>query len=113
MRKTLTLLLTICLAGGVSATAGVGTAQAQVQLRTLPATAKLAKVGDPQMLPYVELNGTVARLAPGGVIYDENNRSITHNMLPSGAVVGYTTDMNGDVARIYILTPQERAQLKK
>jgi hypothetical protein len=112
MRKTLTLLLTIGLAGWISA-AGVGTAQAQVQLRTLPPATRLAKVGDPQMLPYVQLNGVVARMTPGAVIYDENNRSITQNMLPSGAIVGFTTDSSGDIARIYILTPQERTQVKK
>jgi hypothetical protein len=113
MRKTLTLLLTIGLVGGMAVAAGVGTAHAQVQLRTLPPTTKLAKVGSPQVLPYVQLNGAVVRLAPGGVIYDENNRSITQNMLPSGVIVGYITDNSGDIARIYILTPQERAQLKQ
>lgn len=82
------------------------------QLRTLPAAAKRATVGDtPHVLPYVELGGKVVRLAPGGVIYDQNNRTIVHGALPAGATVAFTTDMRGDIARIYILTPQEQARL--
>jgi len=82
------------------------------QVRTLPAAAKRATVGDrPHVLPYVELGGKVARLAPGGVIYDQSNRTVVHGALPAGADVAFTTDMRGDIARIYILTPQEQAQL--
>ena len=83
------------------------------QLRTLPANAKRTTVGQPQVLPYVELGGKVVRLAPGGVIYDQNNRTIVHGALPADADVVFTTDMHGDVARIYILTPQEQAQLNQ
>lgn len=86
--------------------AGTGYAQ----LRTLPANAKRTTVGQPQVLPYVVLGGKVVRLAPGGVIYDQNNRSIVHGALPADADVAFTTDMHGDVSRIYILTPQEQAQ---
>ena len=87
------------------------TASAYAQLRTLPAAAKRATVGQPQQLPYVDLGGKVVRLAPGGVIYDQNNRSIVHGALPPGADVAYTIDMRGDIARIYILTPHEQTQL--
>jgi len=52
------------------------------QLRTLPANAKRATVGQPQALPNVELDGKILRLAPGGVIYDQNNRTIVHSALP-------------------------------
>ena len=88
--------------------AGTGYAQ----LRTLPANAKRVTTGaQPYALPYVELGGKVVRLAPGGVIYDQNNRSIVHGALPAGADVAFTTDMRGDIARIYLLTPQEQSQL--
>jgi hypothetical protein len=83
------------------------------QLRTVPANAKRATVGEPHALPYVELNGKVVKLAPGGVIYDQNNRTIVHGALPPGADVAVTPAMNGDVARIYILTPLEQAQFNK
>ena len=84
---------------------------AYAQVRTLPPAAKRATIGQQQyVLPYIDFGGTRVKLAPGGVIYDQNNRTIVHNALPPGASVVYTTDMNGDIARIYILTPQEQAQ---
>ena len=84
---------------------------AHAQFRTLPANAKRAIVGQQQYpLPYVNLGGVVAKLAPGGVIYDQNNRSIVHNALPPGADVAFVIDANGDIRRIYILTPQEQAR---
>ena len=103
MRNLLPLLMVASLL-----LAGTGYAQ----LRTLPANAKRTTTGtQPYALPYVELGGKVVRLAPGGVIYDQNNRSIVHGALPAGAEVAFTTDMRGDIARIYILTPQEQSQL--
>ena len=104
MRKLLLLLILIALTW-----AGPGYAQ----FRTLPANAKRATVGQPQVLPFVELNRKIVRLAPGGVIYDQNNRTIVHNALPPGADVAVTPDLNGDIARIYILTPSEQAQLDR
>ena len=83
------------------------------QLRTIPPNAKRATVGQPQVLPMVELNGKIVRLAPGGVIYDENNRTIVHSALPAGVDVAATPAIGGDIARIYILTPFERAQFDK
>ena len=89
--------------------AGTGYAQ----LRTIPANAKRATVGQPQALPYVDLGGKVVRLAPGGVIYDQHNRTIVHGALPPGTDVVFTTDMHGDIGRIYILTPAEQTQLNQ
>ena len=102
MRKLLTIsIAAVLMAAGL----------AQAQLRTLPANAKRTTVGQQQYpLPFINLGGTKLKLAPGGVIYNEHNRTIVHSALPPGAEVGYTLDMNGDVGRIYILTPLERAQ---
>ena len=86
---------------------------AQAQLRTLPVSAKRATVGQQAPLPFVNLSGHRMKLAPGGVIYDINNRSILHQALPPGEDVAFTVDLNGDVARVYILTPQEQAQFDK
>ena len=103
MRRLLLLL-------AVASLLPAGTAHAQ--LRTLPANAKRAIVGQQQYsLPYVDLGGRPVRLAPGGVIYDQNNRTLVHGALPPGADVVFTTDMRGEIARIYILTPREQAQL--
>ena len=100
-RLLATLMATLLLSAGV----------VSAQLRAIPANAKRATVGQQQYaLPYIDLNGARVKLAPGGVIYDQNNRTLVHGALPPGAAVGYTIDMNGDVGRIYILTPQEQAQ---
>jgi len=104
MRKLIQVLIVASL---------VFTATANAQLRTIPANAKRATVGQPQVLPNVDLGGKIDKIAPGGVIYDQNNRTIVHGALPPGASVAVTRDMNGDIARIYILTPLEQAQFKE
>ena len=86
---------------------------AHAQFRTIPPDAKRATVGQQQYpLPYIDLGGTAVRLAPGGVIYDQNNRSIVHGALPPGSDVAVVRDMNGDIGRMYILTPHEQANFR-
>lgn len=97
-------LLMLTVAGSIVATSALA------QLRTLPQNAKFARTGDAQPLPFVKLNGKIVKLAPGGVIYNENNRSIVHSALPPGARVAFTLDLSGDIGRIYILTAQEQAK---
>ena len=83
---------------------------AYAQMRAIPPNAKRATVGQEQYpLPYINIGGTRLKLAPGGVIYDQHNRTIVHSALPPGADVAVVPDMNGDVGRIYILTPQEQS----
>jgi hypothetical protein len=102
LRKLLPCLLTVLM---------VAAGSAYAQLRALPANAKRATIGqDRYPLPYINIGGTRLKLAPGGVIYDQNNRTIVHGALPPGADVAVVPDMNGDIGRIYILTPQEQAQ---
>ena len=105
LRKLLTMSLTVTLLA-----AGV----AHAQFRTLPPASKRVTVGQQKYpLPYVNFGDKPFKLAPGGVIYDQNNRFILHEALPPGADVIYTVDTNGDIARIYVLTPQEQALLPK
>ncbi len=86
---------------------------AQVQ-RLLPANGKLGQlVGQQRPLPLIEINKEVLRLAPGGVIMDQSNRSIVHGHLPAYADVLYVLDPRGDVSRIIILTPEELARLEQ
>jgi len=59
----------------------------------------------------VQLGNETLRLAPGGLIIDANNRSVTHSQLPVGADVLYRVDRNGEILRIIVLTPQEQARL--
>ena len=94
----------------LTATVLLQAAFAHAQFRILPANAKRATIGQQQfVLPYVNIGGAAVKLAPGGVIYDQDNRFILHEALPPGADVVYSLDINGDIGRIYILTPQEQA----
>jgi hypothetical protein len=79
--------------------------------RQLPVNAQRAETGDNQPLPVVVLNNEAYRLAPGGIIIDANNRTITHNRLPQGADVLYTQNAAGEITRIVILRPEEQARL--
>jgi len=80
------------------------------QLRTLPANGKRAELTAYQN-PFVVLGGETRRMAPGAVIFDTNNRTITPGFLPAKADVVYTIDQTGTVMRIYLLTPQESQRL--
>jgi len=63
--------------------------------------------------PYVTIEDRQFRLAPGSVIYDQNNRKILPNYLPSKATVLYNIDNNGDLHKMWLLTPEETANLKR
>jgi hypothetical protein len=86
---------------------------AQVQ-RQLPTNGKLGElVGQQHQHPVVQIDRKLLRLAPGGVIVDQNNRFILQVYLPARADVLYVVDSQGEVSRIVILTPQELAQLQR
>jgi len=79
--------------------------------RALPADAKRGTTGARQMLPMVQIGNEVLRLAPGGIIVNSNNLTITQGQLLPGSEVLYQLDRNGEVLRIVILTPDEQARL--
>ena len=82
--------------------------------RQLPTNGKLGElVGQNQPFPLLQINDKVVRLAPGGRIYDQNNRTILHTFLPERAYVLFVEDMNGDVSRIYVLRPDELEQIQR
>ena len=82
--------------------------------RLLPANAKHgALTGERQPYPLVEINNKVLRMAPGGVIVDQNNRFILHGALPDSADLLYVLDPRGDVSRIVILTAEEEARIEQ
>jgi len=86
---------------------------AQLQ-RLLPANGKLGELsGQQHSYPLVQINKEVLRLAPGALIYDQNNRTILHNYLPDYAVVLYVRDSRGEVSRIIILRPEELTRLEQ
>ena len=88
------------------------TGHAQLQ-RLLPANGKLGQAYGQQQYPMVRIDRKVLRLAPGGVIVDENNRFIVHGALPAQAAVLYVIDNGGEISRIVILTPEELARLQQ
>ncbi len=79
--------------------------------RALPADAKRATTGERQMFPMVQIGKENLRLAPGGIIVNSNNLTITQGQLLPGSEVLYQLDRNGEVLRIVILTPEEQARL--
>jgi hypothetical protein len=81
-------------------------AVAQVS-RLLPGDSVLGKTGAPQALPVVNIDNKLSRLAPGGVIYDQQNRFLVHGQLPTNAIVLYSRNQAGDIQRMYILTDAE------
>jgi hypothetical protein len=90
------------------------TGHAQI-FRQLPANGQLGQLSGGQQQPYplVTINDQVARLAPGGRIYDQSNRLIVHGSLPPSAAILFLQDMNGDVSRIYILRDDELEQIQQ
>jgi hypothetical protein len=81
--------------------------------RILPANGTLGITGEQRVLPSVQINQQVLRLAPGGRITDHNNRTIVHDQLPAQAAVLFTLDNQGDISRIFILTPEELARIRQ
>ena len=81
--------------------------------RQLPANGKLGELIGPQPFPLVQINSKTLRLAPGGRIFNQDNRTIVHGDLPGQAPVYYVEDMNGDVSRIYVLRPEELDSLQR
>ncbi|HSE00260.1 MAG TPA: hypothetical protein VLB72_05950 [Burkholderiales bacterium] len=97
------------------ATAWIAASPSHAQMpRQLPANGKLGElVGGQHPLPLLQINKQVVRLAPGGRIYDQHNRTIPHSHLPQHAAVLFVQDMNGDISRVYILRPEELVQLQQ
>lgn len=82
--------------------------------RRLPADGKLGElVGHQQPFPLLQINNKVVRLAPGGLIYDRQNRSILHNQLPEYSPVLFVEDPKGEIARVYLLRPEEFERLER
>jgi len=60
--------------------------------------------------PEIQLNGTLARLAPGARIRDANNMAVVPSALIGDRyLVNYTVDTSGLVKDVWILRPEEAA----
>ncbi len=80
--------------------------------RILPQNALLGEL-TASRYPYVTIGDKRFHLAPGSLIFDQNNRTILPNYLPRSATVIYKIDGNGDLSKMWLLTPEEVANLKK
>jgi hypothetical protein len=79
-------------------------------LRNIPPQARSATLGAPYGDRSVALNGKLFRLAPGAQIRDARNLLVLPMNLPNlpdGIKVRYQLDINGDVFRLWMLTPEE------
>ena len=61
----------------------------------------------------MRIDNRVFRLVPGAVIVDTGNLSIVHAQIPVRATVLVDFDAGGDVLRIFMLTPEELARLRR
>jgi hypothetical protein len=57
--------------------------------------------------PYIEIDGTTVRMAPGVLIYGPTNSTIIKGNLTTSTMVRVQFDPSGDVRRIWILNPSE------
>jgi len=82
---------------------------AAAQLRTIPADAERGVMRHISDMTF-ELNGETVRLGNGAQIRDTSNRIILPGMLPPESLVKYKLDLQGQVHRIWILSPEEAAK---
>lgn len=102
LNRLLSLLVFVgCLGFSLGAVAG----------RVLPPAAKAGEMTASQY-PEVKVDGTVYRLAPGAVLFDQSNRAILPGYLPQAAKVFYLLDMQGQISKLWIMTPEEAAASK-
>jgi hypothetical protein len=105
MRKILLLLV---LSTSVAMPALLWPQPSQAQSRQLPVNGKRGVTGAQLPLPQVVIGRNTLQLAPGGLIFDSNNRTIVHASLPAGADVWYQLNSIGQIQRMYILRPNEQ-----
>ena len=84
----------------------VACASAAAQLRTIPGDAKRAAMRHVHDT-VIELDGATARLAPGAQVRDAENRLVVATAIPPGTAVKYQLDAQGNVTRVWILSPAE------
>ncbi|MQA39851.1 hypothetical protein [Rugamonas aquatica] len=78
--------------------------------RPFPAHALRGKM-TPGYFPEVSIDGKPRQLSPAARIFNQDNMiEMPAALRGSDIVVNYTVDMNGNIDRIWILTPEEAAQ---
>ena len=110
MNRCAQLSLALALAGTLAALAPAPAA-AQAMQRNFPQNALRGKIvfGAP---PAIMMNGIATTLAPGYRVHGVDNLIVMTAQLVDGtATVDYTTDVEGHVYEVWILSPTEAAKL--
>ena len=81
----------------------------QAQLRSIPVDAKRATMSHVEGMTVL-IDGKKIQLAAGAQIRDGRNLIVVPAALPPGILVKYLLDSQGQVGRVWILSPQEAAQ---
>ena len=108
MNRCAQLSFALALAGTLAALAPAPAA-AQTVHRNFPQTALRGKIvfGTP---PVITINGNVAHMATGYRIHGLNNLLVMSAQLVGSAfVIDYTTDLNGQVFEVWLLSDAEAA----
>ena len=84
-------------------------ATAAAQLRPIPEDAQIGVMRHLEVMT-VEVDGLPQQLSPGAQIRDTENRIILPSALPPGSIVKYVRDPDGQIRRVWILTPEELQQ---
>jgi hypothetical protein len=82
---------------------------AQAQFRTIAPEAKRGVMRHVEGMT-VQINGKRAQLAAGAQIRDGRNMVVVPAAVPPDVVVKYLLDGQGQLSRVWILSPQEAAQ---
>ena len=83
---------------------------AAAQVRTIPDDAKRGVMSHLEVMT-VSLDGQPIELAAGVLIRDAENRIILPTYLPQDSVVKYQLDAESRIRRVWVLTPDEAAQV--
>jgi hypothetical protein len=88
-------------------------ARARRQERSFPAHSKRGKM-TPSYFPELLIDGKVRRMSPAGRIFNQDNLIDTAGTLRgTNLPVRYTEDADGNIDRLWLLTPAEARQSTK
>jgi len=79
------------------------------QMRSIPDEARRGWMTHVEEMT-VEVNGRPVRLAPGAQIRDATNLIVLPSAVPPGSLVKFTVDAQGNLSKVWILSPAEAAQ---
>ena len=102
-------LIRYCLSLLLLASALAGPAYAQ---RSFPPGVKPAELRD-ITYPNIRIDDKIYRFAPGARIYNTNNLMVVVNSAPKTGKVIFQLDTQGNVLKLWILTPEEAARLSQ